>query len=317
MGGLRITKEEKEEIYKLYDEGKTIKEISVITGRRCPSVSYIVHETRDKDENKMNLDAKAKQAVDNLFRKEVKAEKAKAEEIEESNILGIIVPGVTRVNKNNGLSVALAKDRHDYGRELMAIFDQEVGPDLLFDFDKQYKICKEFLEKNYIANNIKGPLTVYVSGLQSILGSITKACIDMNIDLIFMHWDKDISNYREQLIISGNCEKKDMTYDMASVFNSTVEVYHAKSLTLQKNFMYHTITLVKDNTNLNHIVFYDNPNDAWAMYRKVIDQAPFTKQKVIMKLGTCTITSKLDFNVICTGFNFEKSESDRRRFTNR
>ena len=72
-----------------------------------------------------------------------------------------------------------------------------LNPALMFDFKKQYEICKEFLQKNVRSGQT---LICYLTGIQSALCSLFKACMDNHTNLICKNYNSKTKELQPMIL---------------------------------------------------------------------------------------------------------------------
>ena len=124
-------------------------------------------------------------------------------------ILGINKFSFNIVSKNNAKTVeaGLVADRHDGMPVDKFIYDASFDENLMFDYPEQERIAKKFLQDNFDFENEEEvkQLKLYVTGIQCAYGAVMKACIDMHVNLVTMHYNAKTKAYIPQYI-NGNAE---------------------------------------------------------------------------------------------------------------
>jgi hypothetical protein len=90
------------------------------------------------------------------------------------------------------------------------IFQESLQPSQMHDYEWQYNVCRDFIRNNITfeesrVNKIvvaSADLVVYMTGFQSALGALVKACFESNVNLTLMHYDTDVHDYHSQVIFS-------------------------------------------------------------------------------------------------------------------
>jgi len=152
------------------------------------------------------------------------------------------------------VNVGLVDERHVMPCKRYIYSD--ITSDTMFDYDYLYRTAKEEI-KSIVSWDKSGPLEgirLYVTGLQCALASVIKACYELNIDLVLMHYNASCKTYCEQPVFNfhpaSNCDK--VFYDMVhknrnvyfydcssddilgrSTFYEIVEAYYTSTKTIQ------------------------------------------------------------------------------------
>lgn len=148
-------------------------------------------------------------------------------------------------------------DRHDVPKDCkLAIFESNCLENFrILDFNyidsKVQKFILEHIEFNEGSNPNKD-LIVYVTGLQSVLGSICKQCAAMNIRLTLMHYDPTISKWFAQVVLPGLGE--------AATYSGKLDKLYEFDHVMVKNGI--------DRNSLSNVEFYA----AVKTYYKDVDQ---------------------------------------------
>ena len=139
-------------------------------------------------------------------------------------------------------AVGLISNRHDMPVDSF-IFEESFSSSLMFDYEKQYEICENFILNNIEFNDNVADKTlyVYVTGLQSALGSITKVCFDHKINLAFFHYNYETNEYCKQVIFDSfprNSLKENEFINNLLMFYGKVYVYGDLDAIMSSNAVY-------------------------------------------------------------------------------
>ena len=143
------------------------------------------------------------------YNKEVKfiEEKKKEEKFNITTIIG-----------SKMKTVGLIYGRHEEIPATEFIF-HEVSSNLMFDYSKQEKLCREYIAS--ISKEGYTSLQVYVTGLPCIAASLSKVAIEENFDLILKHYDKKTETYKDQRIVTS-----DKATDTSSEYSELLSIYN-------------------------------------------------------------------------------------------
>lgn len=284
------------------------------------NISYATFCRRVKDikEGKIKID---KYNSDKII-KEVK------EETELSINNTVVKPKLIPYYRSRIVKVGLIKDRH-----LMPcddfIFDY-VPTEKMFDFNYLDSVVSEFiLHKIGIqtvgnVNYANRDLYVYVTGLQSALGSLMKMCKIYNVSLTLLHYNKDTNKYEPQVISKDKFEDtKDCFY------NITGDIYFTDDCpdidTVRKSkfiFVLKEIHNKRENGKLNLIsnntFLYKTENLAWEEYLKMCKNASISNDEISIYLecGRLDIDDKYTkIRVMNRVYNFEAPAKNNTQLT--
>lgn len=257
-------------IKKIYDE----KEIEDIMKRA---------KTKTK-----NMNHQQKNVMREMFQKaietEVREAAEKEKEVVEANpdleyLFGIKTSElVVPTSENNKyFPCVLVADRHDINIST-SIFESALSEDLMFDYDQQESIVRDFLYEHEIKKNNKG-LMVYVTGKQSALACVIKVCFDDEIDLILKHFNTDTKKYHTQVIRGEKVKKtkSDELFEKLTKSGKKMYLYNCKEEDLEPGTNLYGITLNKFNdksisiTYNTGIILCTNQADMWKLYSRAVE----------------------------------------------
>lgn len=231
-----------------------------------------------------------KSMMRDIFQKAIETEaitksKEKEKEVIESNpdleyLFGIKTSElVVPTSENNKyFPCVLVADRHDINIST-SIFESALSEDLMFDYEQQESIVRDFLYEHEIKKNNKG-LMVYVTGKQSALACVIKVCFDDEIDLILKHFNTDTKKYHTQIIRGEKVKKtkSDELFEKLTKSGKKMYLYNCKEEDLEPGTDLYGITLNKFNdktatiTYNAGIILCTNQTDMWKMYSRAIEQ---------------------------------------------
>ena len=154
-----------------------------------------------------------------------------------------------KINNVQTFECALT-ERHDMPVK-NSIFGRSVSPELMFDFELQKDIAKNYIKNNLSFNNdgsCSSKLVLYTSGLQCILSSTIAACAEMKIPLSVMHYNSKTNEYEEQEIFKTNRSElptciTDLYPDaIYKIYKGNTSVFNAPYVYLISNIVYKQMT---------------------------------------------------------------------------
>lgn len=132
---------------------------------------------------------------------------------EESTIVPLSNTDTVEIFKGSHILCGLIAERHDIPCEEF-IFNEAIPSNMMHNYDYQYKQCMEFIKNHvtfskstYKLNSeetifASADIICYMTGCQSVLGALVKACFESHVNLTLMHYDTDIREYHPQVIFS-------------------------------------------------------------------------------------------------------------------
>lgn len=195
------------------------------------------------------------------------------------------------VSVNSTVRVGLVAERHQMPVDDF-IFKNKISNNLMFDYPKLERICREFIEDSikFDENGVaQQTLVVYVTGIQCALSSLIKVTNEMKVNLILRHYNSDTNTYFRNVIwnqfgpieLPEEIEELFANSSNSYVYNCTVdELYNNKSL-VRISKVYYKDSAYK---NIDHIdiILTKDVDDAFYIMKKHINQANKEKQKVII-----------------------------------
>ena len=177
------------------------------------SMSVDPSELEEKPGHQMTLEEllENKDAIvkkEELLEKEEKERKENYKEVTEINFAGskFSDPALIKVIGNRSIEVALVSDRHNMPYQ-SAIFDGPLTSEQITDYTWQEEVVRKYRRENCskVQSEVKDfyieTLTVAVTGLQMLTGSVFKVCREMNVPLTFLHYNPSTKKYDAQEII--------------------------------------------------------------------------------------------------------------------
>ena len=108
----------------------------------------------------------------------------------------------SNIGMGRSLVCGLVSERHEMPANItLYIYERYLNSNLMFNFDEQYRIAREFIIEHIFENSMPvKDLIVYCTGIQSALAAVIKAAYDLGVNLILAHYDAYNKKYRYQLI---------------------------------------------------------------------------------------------------------------------
>ena len=296
-------KQNKKLIEEILAGGYNSKELS-----KKYNISYATFCRRVKDirEGKIKIDDKENSVE--VF-KEIKAETKTTITTE---------PKLIPYYRNRIVKVGLIKDRHFMPCDDF-IFDY-VPTEKMFDFNYLDSIVSKFiLDKIGIqtvdnVNYANRDLYVYVTGLQSALGSLMKMCKIYNVSLTLLHYNKDTNKYEPQVISKDKFgDTKDCFYNITGDIYFTDDCPDIDTVKESKFiFVLKEIRNKRENGKLNLIsnntFLYKNENLVWEEYLKLCKNSSTSNDEISIYLECGRIDGNNNYTkirVMNRVYNFE------------
>lgn len=192
---------------------------------------------------------------------------------------------VSRLKGSSIISAGLCADRHQMPVNLFIynnITDKE-----MFDFTYLYDRAIKFIEDNKIKENKKS-LHVYVTGLQVLLGAITAACNDKQVNLTLYHYNTSTEKFVAQKVFIYYPEEVGDTREWVNITSLDRDLYIEDSLNskidLGEKFYTITINILNEygeNTGRS-VLFIENLETA--LFKAMPE---FTKEILKIKTKAC------------------------------
>lgn len=333
--GKRISDEQKLEIAEMLEAGLDPNQVAERTGVSSKSVRKIgtefgVYTPRNRKQNKevdtntteeaeeAELHSTKEAATKSLDVTEVQPwwnNKTQNEYSSSKELVDMIMRytdnsfrAIKKVRKE--VKVGLCRDRHPMNVNDF-IFDI-VGPELMFDYDKQETLVEQWLIDN-IDRDAKGlpiqSLTVYTTGLNCINASVIKACNKAEINLTLMQYDSRMRTYHPQVMFES-FEMSEMS-EPSSIDSMLAEcnckLYRMKSpqeVNDEEFFVYETYA--KGDTEEKAYFIINDEDAAWTYLRDVVETLKEKKNKCSLFFDKYTKDKKGTYNKtnLCKSFNY-------------
>lgn len=181
-----------------------------------------------------------------------------------------------KINNVQTFECALT-ERHDMPVK-NSIFGRSVSPELMFDFELQKNIAKNYIKNNLSFNNdgsCSSKLVLYTSGLQCILSSTIAACAEMKIPLSVMHYNSKTNEYEEQEIFKTNRSElptciTDLYPDaIYKIYKGNTSVFNAPYVYLVSNVIYKQMTTQSQENEIDstNVFIFAEKNTAIDFYK--------------------------------------------------
>ena len=226
-------------------------------------------------------------------------------------------------SKNNAVTVeaGLIADRHEGIPVDKFIYDSSFDEDLMFNYVEQERLARKFLTENFdFSDDSKvKQLKLYLTGLQAPYGEVIKLCVEMNINLIAMHYNAKTKSYVPQYV-NGNVEdtggyikafdklrqQKTLANDIL-LFNCTYEDFMETNIDC-----FYIMELAKmrsmsptDNQKAESIIIViKDKNDIWKIYPTLVDHI---NDNTGLNLALWVTDAKIKDNTMHWGMNIVKS----------
>lgn len=182
--------------------------------------------------------------------------------------------------KNDIIYAGLVIGRHDMPCTKF-IFGSAIQEDLMFDYEQQEKICKDFITANaeYKDGAWNKSLQVFVTGMTCCLASLIKVCNIMKINLSLMHYNNSTGRYKGQVIWKDfKCSG-----GVPEIFSNNWAAYHyvytykCSIEDISKSETFYNVSEVPNNDK-SILILCANKDDMIEAYNYVI-QDSFAKKK--------------------------------------
>lgn len=271
------------EILELYENGKTYREISEITGASHGVIGYYLKKFNMIEHRKQKKSKTANKATETVSKENTTQKKEK-----------ISLPVISEEKKSKTviettpvLEVGLIADRHDIPVSEY-IFNRTIDERLMFNYKQLDNICKSFIENKIgFKEDSEGKkipeknLVVYVTGLTCALASIIKICAEYKVNLTLKHFNNNNEKYESQVIFDTfNVTKVDKLF---SRFNKVI-FSDCTFDEIEKQYFY-VINLIEytENTNKPNLTLYlfKDLENVWKEFGNIVIE--IMKEKGVSK----------------------------------
>ena len=214
------------------------------------------------------------------------------------------------------------QDRHYFPDFVKSTIYEKRGLDsyTMFNMDYLYKKSKEFIESNVTFNadgNATADIICYMSGLQTVTGALMKACLDLKVNLTFMHYNKESDEWYKQTVIdtfSSGDSLMNRLVDMLGGSSDYSEykyndIYTHGDVDLSDSFYIVKMTYFDENENPYHVQGYLDMQgwDLHNQFAREMYENPSIKSKVDLYQVFHDETKASGFKIvgsICSSYNF-------------
>ena len=219
------------------------------------------------------------------------------------------------------IEAGLIAGRHDGMPVNSFIYEASFGEDLMFNYDEQERLAKKFLSENFDFSNdteVK-QLKLYVTGMQSAYTAVIKACVDMKVNLVSMHYNAQTKSYLPQYV-TGKPEdcgayvkafeklhnQKCLNGDVL-LFNCTFEDFGESNI--DKFYVMECAKMRNQNNNDNQkaesiIIIIKEEEDIWKIYPTIVK---YINANTGFNLALWVTDAKIKDNNLYWGMNIVKS----------
>jgi hypothetical protein len=196
----------------------------------------------------------------------------------------------------------LVTKRHDTPT-IKGVFEESLDKVTMFDYDKQFQICVDFLKK-YLRFDSEGrankSVNMYCTGLQSPLVSFILACNYLKVNLTFLHYDKDTKNYHEQKYSTNNPTYREAGVGVTAIYKTFGNYIYRYKCTVMKD--------IEQSTNCLYIIVCNENthNPAKKTSAAIVCKSASDYKELFMNIVSTMIGMKpADFSVEVRKFNFD------------
>lgn len=190
------------------------------------------------------------------------------------------IPEITVLT--NMVTVGLVSERHNMGN-IPYMFEGPISNELFIDLQAQEKIINDFIDQNFTfdANgNSTKYMNLYCTGIQIILGSVVKVCIERHVNLVLKHYDDVSGEYISQPVVTmfGACDEINHPFNKLEKCGQVL-LYNIDITDIICNEKFYSISLNEhedENLKPNQTprfkagactyILFGNEEDAWKLY---------------------------------------------------
>lgn len=214
---------------------------------------------------------------------------------EKSTISPVDTTYIVEIFKGSHVTCGLIAERHDIPCTDF-IFEEALPSNMMHQYDYQYNKCMEFIKEhitfsksNYKLNSedtivASADIICYMTGCQSVLGALVKACFESRVNLTLMHYDTDIRDYHSQVIFShfrdeNNLHEISYLEEFLNQYNKAY-FYKCTESDIKGSDGFYIVNRVNIGTNttydkytkkgaVQNVYVCKNDGDAWELYPKL------------------------------------------------
>lgn len=183
----------------------------------------------------------------------------------------------TTITGITNFDVALT-ERHDMPCE-KHIFGRSIPKNMLFDFDQQASVVKNYIKENFNfdeSGKCLNKMKLYTSGLQSILTACITVCNEMKVPLSIMHYNIDSHTYEEQVVFPTQSIIIPSPL-MEFCDGAEIKVYKYNDAFFKTSFVYSFMELMYADTDDGDTII---ASSTVRFYRKLDDAYSYFKSKL-------------------------------------
>lgn len=202
--------------------------------------------------------------------------------------------------KNDIIYAGLVSGRHDMPCTKF-IFGSALQEDLMFDYEQQEKVCKDFIEANaeYEDGAWNKSLQVFVTGMTCCLASLIKVCSIMKINLSLMHYNNSTGRYRGQVIWKDfKCSG-----GVPEIFSNNWAAYHyvytykCSIEDISKSEIFYNVSEIPNNDK-SILILCTNKDHMMEAYNYVIQDSFAKKRNGAIFANQCELISERGFKSV-------------------
>lgn len=221
---------------------------------------------------------------------------------------------LTQFSNKNIVQCGLVADRHDIKIDKF-IFEEALSEELMFDYDEQERICREFINNNIKFENGKATqkLVIYTTGMQCALGSISKVTEQMKVDLTLKHYNSRLKKYSAQIIRDTMSISSSHYYFDDLAKNKPLFFYNCTVDDFSNNEEFYMLTLSmyekEDNCKCKNsmLICLRSYEDIWTIYPTLVQNINKSSNNLAVFVASCNLDNGI-FNWndnITKGYNFK------------
>ena len=224
------------------------------------------------------------------------------------------------VSLSNSVTVGMVSDRHNMGN-LQYIFEGPITSEQFINEKWQKEVINKFIDNNFTFDKYGDAtkcLVLYCTGIQIILVTILKVCIERHINVTLKHFYDKTGNYISQIAINQfNC-KDEIDHPFKRLEKTgNVYLYNTKleEITNNRNFYGISVGVHEDDSmkfkaGTCSYIFVKTEDEAWKLYPQFVKASLENsgKERNSVMLASCSTNGYGFFweDNISKSFNFNK-----------
>ena len=239
------------------DTNMPVKEIAVKYNITVQSVYYILKQ----------MDIPLRNSKKNCSGEETKRKPQQKDEVQIAP-----KPKFVNIGMGHALACGLVSERHEMPVGIsLYIFEKYLNTSLVFNFEEQYRIAKEFILGNiYRDNKPNKDLIVYCTGIQSALASVIKAAYDLGVNLILAHYDAYNKKYRYQLVWGDFTKESPITNKVIRFINTSESYQYYNCTYIDLDDTLFVVTFSNSDTGNKKVYVCTSMADAYDLYLSIL-----------------------------------------------